>query len=228
MARTTPKMGLRLWDQLVDLYDHNQGADNLSKIDFHDHTPGRGVPIPTQGIANGAVSFSQLDPNVVTDYGYAYAQWKDHARSLAGTAIGGALAAGTFLMLEPPTAGGATGAFYVNSAERAAGSRTVFYRLTTEIIPNATTPGGTFTVTLYPVTATTGSSGSAAAGLTLGAAVANATVTATPAGATPALVISTNTFTLAAGFYALQLTTSTLTAANSYTSVRAILQYQQQ
>jgi hypothetical protein len=64
MALTTPKMGLRVWDQLNDPYDHNQLADNWSKVDFHDHSPGRGVPIPTEGISDGAITAAKLSTNV--------------------------------------------------------------------------------------------------------------------------------------------------------------------
>lgn len=64
MARVTAKMGLRVWDQLGDQYDHAQLADNLVKIDYHDHTPGRGVRIPTDGIADGAVTPDKLSNDV--------------------------------------------------------------------------------------------------------------------------------------------------------------------
>lgn len=57
-------MGLRVWDQLGDRYDHQQLADNFNKIDFHDHTTGRGVRIPTEGIADGAITSAKLDPSV--------------------------------------------------------------------------------------------------------------------------------------------------------------------
>jgi hypothetical protein len=65
MALTTPKMGLRVWDQLTDPYDHNQLADNWAKVDFHDHTPGRGVQVPTEGIADASITIAKLDPAVV-------------------------------------------------------------------------------------------------------------------------------------------------------------------
>lgn len=56
MSRTTSSMGLRLWDQLTDPYNNAQLADNFAKIDGHDHTPGRGVQITTQGIANESIT----------------------------------------------------------------------------------------------------------------------------------------------------------------------------
>ncbi len=62
--RTSAKMGLRIWNLLLDPYDHEQLADNWAKVDAHDHSPGRGVLIPTEGIALEAVSFSLLAPSV--------------------------------------------------------------------------------------------------------------------------------------------------------------------
>lgn len=55
--RTSAKMGLRIWNLLLDPYDHEQLADNWAKVDAHDHSPGRGVLIPTEGIAFEAISF---------------------------------------------------------------------------------------------------------------------------------------------------------------------------
>jgi hypothetical protein len=49
-------MGLRVWNLLSDPYDHEQLADNWAKLDAHDHSPGRGVLIPTEGIAKEAIN----------------------------------------------------------------------------------------------------------------------------------------------------------------------------
>jgi hypothetical protein len=53
--RTSSKLGLRIWNLLLDPYDHEQLADNWAKVDAHDHSPGRGVLIPTEGIAKEAI-----------------------------------------------------------------------------------------------------------------------------------------------------------------------------
>jgi len=67
--RTSPKLGLRVWNLLLDPYDHEQLADNWAKVDAHDHSPGRGVLIPTEGIAFEAISFplvaSSIFPTVL-------------------------------------------------------------------------------------------------------------------------------------------------------------------
>jgi hypothetical protein len=55
-------MGLRIWNQLSDLYNHDQLADNWSKVDLHDHTPGRGIRIPAEGIGDEAIIGSKISP----------------------------------------------------------------------------------------------------------------------------------------------------------------------
>lgn len=58
-------MSLRIWNDLLDNYDHEQLANNWAKVDAHDHSPGRGVLIPTEGISEGAVTHSLLADNAV-------------------------------------------------------------------------------------------------------------------------------------------------------------------
>lgn len=58
-------MSLRVWTQLDDDYDHEQMADNWAKLDAHDHTNGRGVQIPTEGIAKEAITPELLAEEVV-------------------------------------------------------------------------------------------------------------------------------------------------------------------
>lgn len=62
--RTSPKLGLRIWNLLLDPYDHEQLADNWAKVDAHDHSPGRGVLIPTEGIAFEAINFPLLAASI--------------------------------------------------------------------------------------------------------------------------------------------------------------------
>ena len=59
--KTTNKMSLRVWTNLDDDFDHEQLADNWAKLDAHDHTNGRGVQIPTEGISKEAITFELLD-----------------------------------------------------------------------------------------------------------------------------------------------------------------------
>ena len=57
-------MELRIWNLLLDPYDHEQLADNWAKVDAHDHSPGRGVLIPTEGIAFEAINFPLLAASI--------------------------------------------------------------------------------------------------------------------------------------------------------------------
>ena len=85
--RTSPKLGLRVWNLLLDPYDHEQLADNWAKVDAHDHSPGRGVLIPTEGIANEAVSFPQIANSVfpvVTPVGGTLTLTAAEEKALAG------------------------------------------------------------------------------------------------------------------------------------------------
>lgn len=62
--RTSAKLGLRIWNLFLDPYDHEQLADNWAKVDAHDHSPGRGVLIPTEGLALEAISFPLIAASV--------------------------------------------------------------------------------------------------------------------------------------------------------------------
>jgi hypothetical protein len=66
MARNTPNLALRVWDGLMDLFNHSELASNWDKLDVHDHTGGgKGIPIPLGGIAPGAVGSPELQDNSV-------------------------------------------------------------------------------------------------------------------------------------------------------------------
>ena len=65
MAISSPQMGLKIWNLLTDDYDHAELADNWAKVDQHDHTSGKGVQIPTGGIADGAITAPKIDPSAL-------------------------------------------------------------------------------------------------------------------------------------------------------------------
>lgn len=46
----TPNMGLKAWDLESDPYSHVDLINNAIAIDEHDHTPGRGAPLPVEAI----------------------------------------------------------------------------------------------------------------------------------------------------------------------------------
>jgi hypothetical protein len=64
MAFVTPRMSLRVWNTPQDIFDHAQLAQNFLKLDQHNHTPGQGTQIPTDGIEDGAVISSKLATNL--------------------------------------------------------------------------------------------------------------------------------------------------------------------
>lgn len=63
---TTVNMGLVKWTNLDDSYDHTELAGNFQAIDEHDHTTGKGVQIPTEGIADEAILTAKIADAAVT------------------------------------------------------------------------------------------------------------------------------------------------------------------
>jgi hypothetical protein len=66
MSFLTSNMGLIAWDLGDDPYDHSQLANNWTAVDTHDHTPGKGKLIPTQGIQDAAVTTAKIADGAVT------------------------------------------------------------------------------------------------------------------------------------------------------------------
>lgn len=56
----SPNMGLTIWDQGDDHYDHTELAINFTSLDAHDHTAGRGKRITTLAIQDQAVTTAKL------------------------------------------------------------------------------------------------------------------------------------------------------------------------
>lgn len=53
-------MGLRVWDSNDDTFESEHLASNFMKLDFHDHSPGRGHSIPTEGFADASITSAKL------------------------------------------------------------------------------------------------------------------------------------------------------------------------
>lgn len=63
----TTSMGLLAWDIGPDPYDHSQLSNNFKAIDQHTHEVGKGVQVPSGGIADGAVTtVKHADGSVTT------------------------------------------------------------------------------------------------------------------------------------------------------------------
>lgn len=69
MAIVGPNIGLAIWNATSDLWNTGQLRDNWAKVEFHDHAPGRGLQIPTEGLRDGSVTAAKLAPgaNVIQD-----------------------------------------------------------------------------------------------------------------------------------------------------------------
>jgi hypothetical protein len=72
----TANMGLVKWTDLDDPYDHTQLAGNFNTIDLHDHTEGKGLQIPSDGIEDEAILTALLADASVTN-----AKLADHSVS---------------------------------------------------------------------------------------------------------------------------------------------------
>jgi hypothetical protein len=224
MANTTPKMSLRMWDQLNDPFSHDQLADNMLKIDFHDHTPGRGVQIPTEGIADGAITpikaASSLDPSP------AYMAYKV-IKSASGS-IGASAAASIYAMSENSPAASTmvsdrTAPFWFDPADYAISGRTVKLRLTWTIVNGANAPATTFTTGLSgPLTWSGGLAGNFNTYI-----AGTGTTFTTPAAGTSTTTVLSDITAPAAGLYALGFTTSVAASASAATVIRAMIQLRQ-
>lgn len=61
MARFTDNMALAVWNLVSDLFDHSAWANNLDKLDAHNHTDGKGLQIPGEGIEDAAIGPDHLN-----------------------------------------------------------------------------------------------------------------------------------------------------------------------
>lgn len=66
MAGSTANMGLRQWNLTTDFFESGNLSSNWTKIDTHDHTPGKGPLIPTGGIQNSAINSQKLAAGAVS------------------------------------------------------------------------------------------------------------------------------------------------------------------
>lgn len=65
MAFSTTNMGIRVWDQPGDFFSYSELAANWAAVDVHDHTSGKGLQIPTAGIANLAVTGAKIATSTI-------------------------------------------------------------------------------------------------------------------------------------------------------------------
>lgn len=228
MAITSPKMGLRIWTALKDAYDHSQLADNWSKLDFHDHSPGRGVLIPTEGLADASITQGKL----ASDVGGAFTSWKCIREGHSGTLAAGSTA-GTYLI---PTTGSSvaavpqaahSNAFYLDPADFAITGRTTQFRLRVSAVTNAVAPAVSITFGLRSVSTWGGASASIPTVATIGGSDVLPTAVLTTPGATTATSVVSPAGTLTAGWYVVAGTFTGTSAAGSIVGLQAVLQMRQ-
>lgn len=65
MSVTTTNMALTSWNLASDTFQRAQLHANWLVVDAHDHTTGKGVQIPTAGIANGAVTGAKIAASTI-------------------------------------------------------------------------------------------------------------------------------------------------------------------
>ncbi len=234
MALTTPKMSLSVWNQLTDPYDHAQLADNFSKIDFHDHTPGRGVLIPTEGIADGAVTVAKLA--TVLDPTLGYNTYKNVVRA-RGWIGASAPAAATYILPVSSTAVAAAAGtsslvkdtvFYINPTDYAVSGKNTVLRMRGSVANNATAPGTNFTFGLYPVSVVGGLTTVETSVTTLGSVISGSTVVFTAPSASVITAIAGTDFAApAAGFYVIGVLNSGASDGGSRPSFSCELQVRQ-
>jgi hypothetical protein len=66
MARTTPNLGLTVWNLGTDFFNHGALASDWDALDAHDHSPGKGALVPTAGLANLSVTTAKIADSSVT------------------------------------------------------------------------------------------------------------------------------------------------------------------
>lgn len=225
----------------MDPYNHDQLADNWSKLDLHDHTPGRGVQIPTEGIADGAItsaklgtiaiSSSQITDGTITDTDLASPNNAAYRTvfSSAGIVAAG-VTAGTYYFANQAaiaSAGATTGVpniVPITSTDFSVANKTANMRIRAGWTTNAVAPTSTFTLGLYPITAVAGAAGNT--NVTLGTVLAGSTAAlVAPAASSKNQIASTDFAVPTSDVYVLGVTTSVATtAASSYTTFQILLQ----
>jgi hypothetical protein len=63
---TTPNMGLTVWNNLSDYFNHSELQANFEALDEHDHTSGKGVQLPEGSLAPDSITSDNLKDNSVT------------------------------------------------------------------------------------------------------------------------------------------------------------------
>jgi hypothetical protein len=219
MSTTLTNMGLISWTSGSDLFSSSDLSGNWSKVDVHDHTTGKGVQIPTGGIANGAVTgpkiaASAIDATKILDASLTQAKLASPSNSvyrvlmIAGGQNAIPPAANYVLSYSSALTSGAsfTGGQAVpvlrwDTTDYAVAGMTTNLRVKVSVGVNSIASTQTFTFGLYPVTMG-GASGNVS--YTLGTVVAGSTAAVASPAASASATASSGDFALATnGYYVL-------------------------
>lgn len=251
MAITTPNMGLKRWDQPNDIFSYTELSNNFASIDTHDHSSGKGVQIPTGGIANLAVDNTKLATDAVTNTKIA-------AATIAGDRLVNSTIADTKLASPSnviyktltqdsgPLQGLVAGSLYSNiggsvatynillatgipvfplvASHYAVAGKTTKLRLIYAVGTNAVAPAVTLTFGLHNITGTGGTGNNFQTNANTTPVTGSTTVWTTPAANTAATLAGTDFDLPADGRYGLGISSSGSQAAGSVAYVSWILQ----
>jgi hypothetical protein len=245
MAQTLTNMGLKIWDQPGDFFSYADLAGNFTSIDTHDHSGGKGVPIPTGGIANLAITgakiasatidSSKITPASLTDATLASPMGSAYKNIAFISGFMSSNMAASTLYLPRGGSGSvfATGSqpspyatgiqIPINAADIAVSNKTTRLRLMISYGTNTIAPATSFTWSLVPLTFAGASS---AMIYNAGLAVTGSPVTlTTPAASTASFVTGTDFAPPANGVYTFSVTINPAAAAGSWLDWTAYLQY---
>jgi hypothetical protein len=188
----TPNMSLATWPTTSHLFDHTELSANWTKVDQHDHSSGKGIPIPAGGLAAGAVTSSALAANAVTTTALNAAAVTDAKLASPNSGVYRPLiqvasgttgpSPGTYVLANGSpvlsgASGGSTGSvplFHWDATDYAVAGKTTYLRVTAVIGVNSIAATQTFAFGLYPLTFG-GSSGNVS--YTLGTVVSSSVAT---------------------------------------------------
>lgn len=248
MAFVTPRLSLKVWNSSSDPYDSQQLADNWIKVDLHDHTPGRGTQIPTEGLADlsvtgikildatltnakfvdGTLTGAKIAPDTVANSNLAPDAKVDPLFNARRTLfervqfIDNSNSAGQFVMQFTTTRSWAD-SFYLDPADWPSGTRTARIRVLGGVAANSTASGVFYTLGLAPITSSTGTTPPLPiAGANVVSTTAIGVPTSTNASFIPSPWINFPT----AGYYGLTVTTNNILNVGSSVAVRGQVQVQ--
>lgn len=241
MATTLANMGIKSWDQSGDPFSYAELAANWILVDVHDHTSGKGIQIPTAGIANLAVTNAKLatssvDSNKIVDGAVADTDLASPNNGVYRTVVnaGGLFTADATTGVQLFTTSGlfvgsgvsssvALALFHLQAAAFSVAGKTTRLRVSILVGENATVSGATFTAGLYPVTIA-----GAADAVTVTAGTVVATSTAAVAAPSTNSLTNANSsdFTMPAdGAYALGVNVTGTHGANAAANITARLTF---